>query len=137
MPVNTSNAVQAATTAQVASAAVNLGAIGAGAGAFFGIPVLALMIGAFIGTLVHARKSKEGLLNVAWGILTSMFLAGTLTPITILALTHKLSLTAAWEQPLNIAVPVFIGGGWSWALPLVTKVAEDFIGSWRAKMGAK
>lgn len=125
MPVN---------TGMGANTVVNIGAVGL-AGAFLGMPAEALALGAFAGALINGRNAPSGGWRVLTGILTGMLLAGAFSPVAVLALMHLLPFGAAAEQPLNIAVPVLIGGCWSWAAPLIGDALKRLLAGWLNKTG--
>lgn len=112
MPLNT--------TAQTGY--INIGAIGIG-GAVFGMPIQALILGGASGAVVLALKPPSARANAVASVLTSVFLAGALTPLLShwLALRLDIADTAAEIAMLEPLLPVVIGGGWSWAAPLADK----------------
>ncbi|RRD91460.1 hypothetical protein [Conchiformibius steedae] len=119
MPLNTGNTVSA----------VHIGAVGV-AGTFFGMPLQALILGAFAGAVINGRNKASGRRQVLSSVLASMVLAGAFTPVVVLALLHFLPFGKAAQQPLDVAVPVLIGGCWSWAAPLIGDAVKRLLASW-------
>ncbi|WP_304334845.1 hypothetical protein [Conchiformibius steedae] len=124
MPMNTGNTVSA----------VHIGAVGV-AGTFFGMPLQALILGAFAGALINGRNKASGRRQVLSSVLASMVLAGAFTPVVVLALLHFLPFGMAAQQPLDVAVPVLIGGCWSWAAPLIGDAVKRLLAGLAGRLG--
>lgn len=127
MPVNTGNAA-------FVGGGINLGVIGL-AGTLFGMPLDALALGAFAGLAVNANNPASSWWRVLVLVAVSTLWAGAFSPVLVLALLHLLPFGAAAEQPLNIAVPVLIGGCWSWVAPLLRDAAKQLLTVWLHKLG--
>lgn len=107
---------------------INIGAIGIG-GAILGMPVQSLILGGIAGAVVLALKPPSARSNALASVLTSIFLAGALTPILAYWLAARLDIadTAAEISMLEPLLPIVIGGGWSWAAPLFDRHAKRLI----------
>lgn len=114
MPVNTSQ------TVITAKGVLDVGAIGI-AGSVLGMPIDAMVLGAMAGALVNGLNAPDSRRAVVSAILVSMMLAGTFTPLLAhwLGLNLNLGDEATENRLLNLAVPVVLGGGWSWFAPLL------------------
>ena len=114
MPVNTVNA----------GAAVNISAIGI-AGTFFGMPIEALVLGAVGGAVALGRSEPSGRRQAVSGLIASMMLAGTASPLVVEMGAHYLHLSDA--SLLKAFVPFAIGATWQWFLPKLTVLAEAWL----------
>ena len=114
MPVNTVNA----------GAVVNISAIGI-AGTFFGMPIEALVLGAVGGAVALGRSEPSGRRQAVSGLIASMMLAGTASPLVVEMGAHYLHLSDA--ALLKAFVPFAIGATWQWFLPKLTVLAEAWL----------
>lgn len=114
MPVNTSNAAVAAKTT------VDVGVVSIG-GYFMGMPIDAMILGAMAGALTNGMNPPEARRNVALAILVSMILAGAFSPVVEIWLSNHLDLADKEREfeLFKVAVPVLLGGGWSWFAPML------------------
>ena len=120
-------------TSNVPSHMLNIGMIGF-SGSIAGMPVEALVLGAVAGALHHGLKEpgsrKTGLLV----IITSMLLAGSLSPVIMAYLALSLGLE---QEVFKAAVPMLIGLGWSWAAPLLNDGLRRLWAGWIDKWGGR
>lgn len=112
MPMNTAN---------TAAYALNVGAVGI-VGTFMGMPLDALILGAFAGAIMHGLSAAGSRTNGITTIITSTLLAGAFSPAVVGWLIVNVELgdhdyEAALFKPL---VAVLIGGAWPWLLPLLS-----------------
>ena len=114
MPINTINI----------SAAVNISAIGI-AGTFLGMPIEALILGAVGGAVSLGRSEPSGRRQAVTGLIASMMLAGTASPLVVEMGAHYLHLSDA--SLLKAFVPFTIGATWQWFLPKLTVLAEAWL----------
>lgn len=114
MPVNTINT----------AAAVNISAIGI-AGTFLGMPIEALVLGAVGGAVALGRSEPSGRRQAVSGLIASMMLAGTASPLVVEIGAHYLHLSDA--SLLKAFVPFAIGATWQWFLPKLTVLAEAWL----------
>lgn len=114
MPLNTSQ------TVITAKGVLDVGAIGI-VGTVMGMPIDAMVLGALAGALINGLNAPDSRRTVVSAILVSMMLAGTFTPLSAhwLGLHLNLGDEATESRLLNLAVPVVLGGGWSWFAPLL------------------
>ena len=111
MPVNTINA----------AAAVNISAIGI-AGTFFGMPIEALVLGAVGGAVALGRSEPSGRRQAVTGLIASMMLAGTLSPLLMELGANYLHLSDT--ALLKAFVPFTVGATWQWFTPKITALIE-------------
>ncbi len=111
MPVNTINT----------AAAVNISAIGI-AGTFFGMPIEALVLGAVGGAVALGRSEPSGRRQAVSGLIASMMLAGTLSPLLVELGTNYLHLSDT--ALLKAFVPFTVGATWQWFTPKITALIE-------------
>lgn len=111
MPVNTINT----------AAAVNISAIGI-AGTFFGMPIEALVLGAVGGAVALGRSELSGRRQAVSGLIASMMLAGTLSPLLVELGTNYLHLSDT--ALLKAFVPFTVGATWQWFTPKITALIE-------------
>ena len=111
MPVNTINT----------AAAVNISAIGI-AGTFFGMPIEALVLGAVGGAVALGRSEPSGRRQAVTGLIASMMLAGTLSPLLVELGTNYLHLSDT--ALLKAFVPFTVGATWQWFTPKITALIE-------------
>ena len=104
MPINTINI----------SSAVNISAIGI-AGTFLGMPIEALILGAVGGAVSLGRSEPSGRRQAVTGLIASMMLAGTLSPLLVELGTNYL---------LKAFVPFTVGATWQWFTPKITALIE-------------
>ncbi|MFP5075615.1 hypothetical protein ACLD9W_12405 [Neisseria sp. WLZKY-1] len=90
-------------------------------GTLFGMPLDALILGGLAGAVVQGLHPAASRKAGFFSILMSMLLAGALSPAAVdWAVHHTALLTAARaEEILTPLLPVAIGGGWPWLMPLV------------------
>ncbi|MDO5058598.1 MAG: hypothetical protein Q4D82_01495 [Neisseria sp.] len=124
MPVNSSN---------TAGLVLNVGTVGI-SGWLFGMPVEALILGGIAGAVAHGLGKSDN--NPALAVLASVMLAGSLSPSAGYYIAQYTGLS---EDFLRAPVPVIIGGGWTWAWPLVSRHLRSWIDGFLAKFtgGAK
>ena len=111
MPVNTINT----------AAAVNISAIGI-AGTFFGMPIEALVLGAVGGAVALGRSEPSGRRQAVSGLIASMMLAGTLSPLLVELGANYLHLSDT--ALLKAFVPFTVGATWQWFTPKITALIE-------------
>ncbi len=111
MPINTINI----------SAAVNISAIGI-AGTFLGMPIEALILGAVGGAVSLGRSEPSGRRQAVTGLIASMMLAGTLSPLLMELGTNYLHLSDT--ALLKAFVPFTVGATWQWFTPKITALIE-------------
>lgn len=102
-------------TSDASGHVLNMGIIGL-SGTLAGMPLEALVLGAVAGALHHGLKEPGSRKNGILVIITSMLLAGSLSPMITAYLTLNLGLE---QEVFKAAVPMLIGLGWSWATPLL------------------
>lgn len=121
MPINTAQA----------GYSINIGVVGI-SGAVLGMPVQSLILGGIAGAVVLALKPPAARSNALAAVLTSIFLAGAFSPILGHWLAARLDVAdhAAELAMLEPLLPIAIGGGWSWAAPLVDKQLKRLIDRW-------
>ncbi|MFC3873328.1 hypothetical protein [Neisseria musculi] len=113
MPVNT--------TATASNYALNVGAIGV-VGTFIGMPLDALILGAFAGAAAHglnrAGKRSNGMATIIAGTL----LAGAFSPAVVGWLVHYFDFgdTESETAMLKPLVPVLIGAAWPWLMAMIS-----------------
>lgn len=114
MPMNTSNAAVAT------KATVDVGMVSIG-GYFMGMPIDAMILGAMAGALANGMNPPEARRSVPLAILVSMFLAGAFSPVIEIWLSNHIDLATPEREfeLFKVAVPVFLGGGWSWFAPML------------------
>lgn len=112
---------------------LNVSVIGL-SGTLAGMPLEALVLGAVAGALHHGLKDAGSRKNGMLVIITSMMLAGSLSPVIMAYLSLKLGL----EQELfKAAVPCLIGFSWSWATPLLNDGLRRLWAGWIDKWGGR
>lgn len=109
------------TTATASNYALNVGAVGV-VGTFMGMPLDALILGAFAGAVAHGLNRAGGRSNGVVTIIASTLLAGAFSPAAVGWLVHYFDFggseyEAVMFKPL---VPVLIGAAWPWLMPLIS-----------------
>ena len=112
---------------------LNIGMIGF-SGSIAGMPVEALVLGAVAGALHHGLKEPGSRKNGLLVIITSMLLAGSLSPVIMAYLALSLGLE---QEVFKAAVPMLIGLGWSWAAPLLNDGLRRLWAGWIDKWGGR
>ena len=120
-------------TSNVPSHMLNIGMIGF-SGSIAGMPVEALVLGAVAGALHHGLKEPGSRKNGMLVIITSMLLAGSLSPMIMAYLALSLGLE---QEVFKAAVPMLIGLGWSWAAPLLNDGLRRLWAGWIDKWGGR
>ena len=82
------------------------------------------------GTIAGMASRKNGMLV----IITSMLLAGSLSPMIMAYLALSLGLE---QEVFKAAVPMLIGLGWSWATPLLNDGLRRLWAGWIDKWGGR
>ena len=80
------------------------------------------------------RLSKQHGLTAMLVIITSMLLAGSLSPVIMAYLALSLGLE---QEVFKAAVPMLIGLGWSWATPLLNDGLRRLWAGWIDKWGGR
>ncbi|MGF6148970.1 Uncharacterised protein [Kingella potus] len=97
----------------------SIGGIGI-VGTLFGMPLDALILGGLSGAVVRGLHPAASRQAGFFSILLSMLLAGAVSPVLAEWLVQRGALdpqrAAELLKPL---LPVVLGGGWPWLLPLV------------------
>jgi hypothetical protein len=112
---------------------LNMGMIGI-SGTIAGMPLEALVLGAVAGALHHGLKEPGSRKNGMLVIITSMLLAGSLSPMIMAYLALSLGLE---QEVFKAAVPMLIGLGWSWATPLLNDGLRRLWAGWIDKWGGR
>ena len=112
---------------------LNMGMIGI-SGTIAGMPLEALVLGAVAGALHHGLKEPGSRKNGMLVIITSMLLAGSLSPMIMAYLALSLGLE---QEVFKAAVPMLIGLGWSWAAPLLNDGLRRLWAGWIDKWGGR
>ena len=120
-------------TSNASSHMLNIGIIGF-SGSIAGMPVEALVLGAVAGALRHGLKEPGSRKNGLLVIITSMLLAGSLSPVIMAYLALSLGLE---QEVFKAAVPMLIGLGWSWAAPLLNDGLRRLWAGWIDKWGGR
>lgn len=120
-------------TSDASGHVLNMGIIGL-SGTLAGMPLEALVLGAVAGALHHGLKEPGSRKNGILVIITSMLLAGSLSPMITAYLTLNLGLE---QEVLKAAVPMLIGLGWSWATPLLNDGLRRLWAGWIDKWGGR
>lgn len=120
-------------TSNASSHMLNIGMIGF-SGSIAGMPVEALVLGAVAGALHHGLKEPGSRKNGLLVIITSMLLAGSLSPVIMAYLALSLGLE---QEVFKAAVPMLIGLGWSWAAPLLNDGLRRLWAGWIDKWGGR
>ena len=120
-------------TSNVPGHMLNMGMIGI-SGTIAGMPVEALVLGAVAGALHHGLKEPGSRKNGLLVIITSMLLAGSLSPVIMAYLALSLGLE---QEVFKAAVPMLIGLGWSWAAPLLNDGLRRLWAGWIDKWGGR
>lgn len=120
-------------TSDASGHVLNMGIIGL-SGTLAGMPLEALVLGAVAGALHHGLKEPGSRKNGILVIITSMLLAGSLSPIITAYLTLNLGLE---QEVFKAAVPMLIGLGWSWATPLLNDGLRRLWAGWIDKWGGR
>ena len=120
-------------TSNASSHMLNIGIIGF-SGSIAGMPVEALVLGAVAGALHHGLKEPGSRKNGLLVIITSMLLAGSLSPVIMAYLALSLGLE---QEVFKAAVPMLIGLGWSWAAPLLNDGLRRLWAGWIDKWGGR
>ncbi|OAM27301.1 MULTISPECIES: hypothetical protein [Eikenella] len=103
-------------------------------GTLAGMPLEALVLGAVAGALHHGLKEPGSRKNGILVMITSMILAGALSPVIMAYLSLRLGLE---RELFQAAVPVLIGFGWSWAAPLLSDGLRRLWAGWIDKWGGR
>ena len=120
-------------TSNASGYVLNIGMIGF-SGSIAGMPVEALVVGAVAGALHHGLKEPGSRKNGLLVIITSMLLAGSLSPVIMAYLALSLGLE---QEVFKAAVPMLIGLGWSWAAPLLNDGLRRLWAGWIDKWGGR
>lgn len=120
-------------TSDASGHVLNMGIIGL-SGTLAGMPLEALVLGAVAGALHHGLKEPGSRKNGILVIITSMLLAGSLSPMITAYLTLNLGLE---QEVFKAAVPISIGLGWSWATPLLNDGLRRLWAGWIDKWGGR
>ncbi|HFC6354365.1 TPA: hypothetical protein ACFNMV_001144 [Neisseria lactamica] len=120
-------------TSDASGHVLNMGIIGL-SGTLAGMPLEALVLGAVAGALHHGLKEPGSRKNGILVIITSMLLAGSLSPMITAYLTLNLGLG---QEVFKAAVPMLIGLGWSWATPLLNDGLRRLWAGWIDKWGGR
>lgn len=120
-------------TSDASGHVLNMGIIGL-SGTLAGMPLEALVLGAVAGALHHGLKEPGSRKNGMLVIITSMLLAGSLSPMITAYLTLNLGLE---QEVFKAAVPISIGLGWSWATPLLNDGLRRLWAGWIDKWGGR
>ena len=120
-------------TSNVPGHMLNMGMIGI-SGTIAGMPLEALVLGAVAGALHHGLKEPGSRKNGMLVIITSMLLAGSLSPMIMAYLALSLGLE---QDVFKAAVPVLIGFSWSWAAPLLNDGLRRLWAGWIDKWGGR
>lgn len=113
-------------TTTVSTYTLNVGMVGV-VGSFVGMPLDALILGAFAGGIIHglskAGTRGQGLVTVV----TSTLLAGAFSPAVVGWLVHNFDFggAEAGTAMLKPLVPVLIGATWPWIAPMVHQGAKQ------------
>ena len=113
-------------TSNASGHVLNIGMIGL-SGTLAGMPLEALVLGAVAGALHHGLKEPGSRKNGMLVIITSMLLAGSLSPMIMAYLALSLGLE---QEVFKDAVPMLIGLGWSWATPRLTDGLRRLWAGW-------
>lgn len=124
MPVNTTS---------TATYALNVGAVGI-VGTFMGMPLDALILGAFAGAIMHGLSAVGSRANGITTIITSTLLAGAFSPAVVAWLIVNVDMgNPDYEESVfKPLVSVAIGGAWPWLLPLLSDGVKEI---WAAVVG--
>ena len=117
-------------TSNASGHVLNIGMIGF-SGSIAGMPVEALVLGAVAGALHHGLKEPGSRKNGLLVIITSMLLAGSLSPMIMAYLALSLGLE---QEVFKAAVPMLIG---SWAAPLLNDGLRRLWAGWIDKWGGR
>ena len=120
-------------TSNASGHVLNMGMIGL-SGTLAGMPLEALVLGAVAGALHHGLKEPGSRKNGMLVIITSMLLAGSLSPMIMAYLALSLGLE---QEVFKAAVPMLIGLGWSWAAPLLNDGLRRLWAGWIDKWGGR
>lgn len=120
-------------TSDASGHVLNMGIIGL-SGTLAGMPLEALVLGAVAGALHHGLEEPGSRKNGILVIITSMLLAGSLSPMITAYLTLNLGLE---QEVFKAAVPMLIGLGWSWATPLLNDGLRRLWAGWIDKWGGR
>ena len=120
-------------TSNVPGHMLNMGMIGI-SGTIAGMPLEALVLGAVAGALHHGLKEPGSRKNGMLVIITSMLLAGSLSPMIMAYLALSLGLE---QEVFKAAVPMLIGLGWSWATQLLNDGLRRLWAGWIDKWGGR
>ena len=120
-------------TSNVPGHMLNMGMIGI-SGTIAGMPLEALVLGAVAGALHHGLKEPGSRKNGMLVIITSMLLAGSLSPMIMAYLALSLGLE---QEVFKAAVPMLIGLGGSWATPLLNDGLRRLWAGWIDKWGGR
>ena len=120
-------------TSNASGHVLNMGMIGL-SGTLSGMPLEALVLGAVAGALHHGLKEPGSRKNGMLVIITSMLLAGSLSPMIMAYLALSLGLE---QEVFKAAVPMLIGLGWSLATPLLNDGLRRLWAGWIDKWGGR
>ena len=120
-------------TSNASGHVLNMGMIGL-SGTLAGMPLEALVLGAVAGALHHGLKEPGSRKNGMLVIITSMLLAGSLSPMIMAYLALSLGLE---QEVFKAAVPMLIGLGWAWATPLLNDGLRRLWAGWIDKWGGR
>lgn len=105
----------------MSKSALDIGAVGI-TGTLFGMPIEAMILGALSGALVNGMNKPEDRRNVVLSILVSMVIAGGFSPLLVnLRIVHVPFFNERHLDALNLAVPLMLGGGWSYGVPILNQ----------------
>lgn len=123
MPTNTNNVI--------IGYGLNTGAVWA-SGAFLGMPIDAMILGAIGGALMLGLNKPSDLSRAVSTILASIVFAGAFSPIVAAFLLDYINIGSPEDEILLIKsiVPIAIGGGWMWALPRIVSKIEKTWHEW-------
>lgn len=111
------------TSSQVGNYTLNIGAVSI-AGSLLGMPIEALILGGIAGAVVQGLNPADSSRKGISSILASIVLAGSLSPLMMTYLISHFSLN---EQVCKAIVPIVIGGGWTWIVPIIASYARKWL----------
>ena len=116
------------TSAAAGGYLVNIGVIGI-AGTLFCLPLDALILGGLTGAVVQGLRPASTRRAGFFSIMLSMLLAGAVAPLLMDWTAKHIGLSDGDAELLRPLLPVAIGGGWPWLMPLL----RDYVLSWVKK----
>lgn len=104
-------------------------------GTIFGMPIDALVLGAFGGAVVLARSEPMSRKQAISVLGMSMMLAGSGSPAAVAWLVNHIDLGSAQDEAMyfKALAPFAIGAGWQWFMPFVTAKMEKIMQSFLDK----